>query len=159
MKPVVLKWMLDTGNGYEKAAKQFPNVPKRSIQLWKEEHNKKLAVPGPTALANHLTLLPPPKVLPPELSALAREAARNLLTDLSKRDLSKETVRDVAIALKTLTDSYELLPPMDGKKDSSKDAPRRLVDALLGKGSTDVDLDLDDPTDATTAPQTKATSK
>ena len=72
-----------------------------------------------------------PKSLDPELTELARTAARNLLTHLaSEISLKGATIKDVAAALKTITDSYELLPKMDGAEEQAEKPT--LTKRLLG---------------------------
>lgn len=80
--------------------------------------------------ANQL-VVPAPKSLDPELTELARTAARNLLSHLaSEISLKGASIKDVAVALKTLTDSYELLPKMDGAEEQAEKPT--LTKRLLG---------------------------
>ena len=111
----------------------------------------KVAVPAGGQKKTALAFLPPPlppppKPLDPELTSLARTAARNLLEYLSdKKNLKDASIKDVAITLKTITDSYELLPQVDGKHGgTAPSADRRLVDALMGK-MPEQDEEDDDP--------------
>jgi hypothetical protein len=125
------------------------------LQLARRQHGTLFVPPRPErAPVNspggfkkpNLVVLPtppvaPPKALDPELTELARTASRNLLTHLADpKNLVGQPLRDVASTLKTLTDAYELLPTVDGKKSSSAPhTPQRFVDALLGKLPDDED--------------------
>jgi hypothetical protein len=88
---------------------------------------------------SNLTILPPPpKALDPELTELARSAARTLLVHLADpAHLKDASLRDVAAALKTITDSYELLSPMEGGPVKANAKGKQLVRALLGELPTE----------------------
>jgi hypothetical protein len=97
--------------------------------------------------ASGLTLLPQPaKALDPELTELARSAARTLLVHLADpAHLKDASLRDVAAALKTITDSYELLSPMEGGPVKATAKGKQLVRALLGELPSEEDDEEEEP--------------
>lgn len=112
-----------------------------SFRLRKKVGTQELPLRTTGIKPSNLVALPslPPKALDPELTSLARQAARNLLAHLGdKANFKGQPLRDIALALKTITDSYELLDPMDtGRKDTPGKGSLRLMEALLGKSPTE----------------------
>ena len=118
----------------------------RWIQLYRAEHGT-LSIPPRTTnnLPPHqnksappnLTVLPPPappKELDPELTTFARNAVRLRLQRLADPNVvADESSKDMCQIVKTLTDSYDILPGIEGKTPVKDRSANRLAEALMGK--------------------------
>ena len=159
-KAAVVRFLIEHPEiSYRDAGAKF-GVKISTMQVWINRERKRLgslAVPlrpqagiRPQAGACIVSLPTPtlaPVVLDPEMTALARKAARQILEHLADpKNLKGVSLKDAASTLKVLTDSYDLLAPMDAAKPGTSKRVGRLTEALLGKlpddGEDEDELDI-----------------
>lgn len=145
----------DPDCSYAEAAKLF-SVQISHVNKWVQTARQQgVVIPArttkvgqkPVKLAPNLVMLPPPaKVLPDDLSVMARAVARQILASLrDEKDLAKVPFKDRATVLKLITDSYELLPSVEGKTTATGAKPSAsLTAALMGSLPDDPDEDTEE---------------